>query len=356
MQGPHLEAKAEELRSYPAHCFSEPASPRWLELCSALGTYEAPWDDLALDSDRKWELTSGIQKAIRRADKATALKLISGIASIPGEYTYFLRRMCVIACEDIGPADDTLVRFTIACATLFSARRAAAENHRLLCFLAEQMCDLLIRSRVYCSCETISLAAEKGMTPALSTDDLEILAAIARQKEAVQTATSGVDSWQRKNNWRSAGMLKFVGFSLPLPTSINSDPLPRSRIIFDLPSYCYDVHTRIGLAVLRRLLQGVNGAEGVRGLLQRNCTNIPHKVLGEALFTIEGGREKSELLYPALCSLEQRMFAYQFGLPFDEWLRLCDLTRKALEDGVIDRLREEILSRQYGQKKLQLVC
>lgn len=80
------------------------------------------------------------------------------------------------------------------------------------------------------------------------------------------------------------------------------------------------------------------------------------KPFGEALFTVEGGREKSELIYPALRSLEQRISAYQFGLPFDQWLRLCDLTQKALENGIIDRLREEVLTQQYGQEKFPLVC
>ena len=83
---------------------------------------------------------------------------------------------------------------------------------------------------------------------------------------------------------------------------------------------------------------------------------MAHKVLGEALFTVEGGREKCELVYPSLSSLEQRIFAHRFGLPFDRWLHLCDLTRDALENGVIDRLREEVLPQQYGQGKLQLIA
>jgi hypothetical protein len=43
-------------------------------------------------------------------------------------------------------------------------------------------------------------------------------------------------------------------------------------------------------------------------------------------------------------------------LPFDQWLRLCDLTQEALEKGVIDGLREEVLRQRYGQEKLQFDC
>jgi replication-associated recombination protein RarA len=69
---------------------------------SSLSTYQAPSLNFPIEKGRKWELVSGLQKTIRRADKATALKLISGIASTPEEYAYFWRRMCVIACEDSG--------------------------------------------------------------------------------------------------------------------------------------------------------------------------------------------------------------------------------------------------------------
>ena len=37
-------------------------------------------------------------------------------------------------------------------------------------------------------------------------------------------------------------------------------------------------------------------------------------VLGEALFFVEGGCIRGELIYEPLCCLEQRLFAYQFGL------------------------------------------
>jgi len=192
------------------------------------------------------------------------------------------------------------------------------------------------------------------MMPPLSNEDAAIEEAIARQKESIRGATTLVHLWQKKNNWRTEGLLQFVGLSLPSESHVKTDPLPAFRMIFDLPSYCYDVHTRIGLTVLRRLVHGTHGA--IREFFKQNRTQMAHKVLGEALFTVEGGREKCELVYPSLSSLEQRIFAHRFGLPFDRWPHLCDLTREALEKGVIDRLREEALRQQYGQEKLELIC
>jgi replication-associated recombination protein RarA len=48
--------------------------------------------------------------------------------SMPEEYAYFWRRLCVIACEDVGPADDVLASFVVACATVFPPKRTAGAN------------------------------------------------------------------------------------------------------------------------------------------------------------------------------------------------------------------------------------
>jgi len=63
-----------------------------------------------------------------------------------------------------------------------------------------------------------------------------------------------------------------------------------------------------------------------------------------------------QLIYEALCSLEQRLFAHRFGLPLNKWADLRFLVEKALLEGVIDRVREEVLRQRYAQEKLQLDC
>ena len=74
-----------------------------------------------------------------------------------------------------------------------------------------------------------------------------------------------------------------------------------------------------------------------------------HKALGEALFFVEGGRIQGELIYAPLCALEQRLFAHQFGLPSNKWDDLRFLVETALLEGVIDRVREEVLRQHYAQ-------
>jgi len=40
----------------------------------------------------------------------------------------------------------------------------------------------------------------------------------------------------------------------------------------------------------------------------------------------------------------------------DKWLNLRDLVEETLQKGVIDRVREQILCRHYGQGNLQLIA
>src|SRR6266536_4280804 len=119
----------EGLPCYPTRHWGTTASERWASLTDSLADYKAPLRCLVLEKSRKWELVSAFQKSIRRADKRTALRLVSAMAGMPEEYAYFWRRICVIACEDVGPADDTLAKFVVACSTLFARKRARSENH-----------------------------------------------------------------------------------------------------------------------------------------------------------------------------------------------------------------------------------
>jgi hypothetical protein len=106
--------------------------------------------------------------------------------------------------------------------------------------------------------------------------------------------------------------------------------------------------TRTGLAMLRWLVHGVFGAEGIRDLLRENRVENPHRALGEALFNVEGGCIRGELIYGPLCHLEQKVYAHQFGLSLQSWLHLQSLLERALADGVIDRVREDVLDQRYG--------
>jgi hypothetical protein len=338
----------EKLAGYQELIWGEAVSERWVSLCAGLRDYRAPPRGLAIAKERKWELVSAFQKSIRRGDKQIALRLISAMDSMPTECGYFWRRLCVIACEDIGPADDTLAVFVVACSTLFPPKKTGTKNYDLFCFLAEQMCDLSTRSRIYCSYSIIEAAAVKRELPKLGSEDELIVSAILEQKASVQMPQSLWQQWQKKNDWRAEGLLRFVGLSLPVKRVSVTTPVPPSKLLMALPSYCYDMHTRIGRAVLRWLVQGVRGAVGIRELLRENRVESPHKVLGNALFFVEGARIEGELIYGPLCHLEQRVIAHQLGLLLQTWLQLQILVEQALADGVIDRVREDVLDQRYG--------
>lgn len=337
----------QELLSYPQNQWSEAASNRWISLCTDLRDYRAPCRSFAINKERKWELVSAFQKSIRRGDKRVALRLISAMDSMPEEYAYFWRRLCVIACEDVGPADDLLAFFVVASSTVFPPKKTGNKNYDLLCFLTEQMCDLTARSRIYCSYGVIEPVAFRSELPELLVEDRPIVAAIMRQKAAVRASENSWREWQSKNDWRAEGLLRFVGLRLPLKMIRMRTPLPRHKMLFDLPSYCFDKHTRVGLAMLKRLVRGVEGADGIKALFQQNKIKSAHLALGDALFFEEGGRIEGELIYEPLCSLEQRVFANQSGLSLASWSELRVLVAKALHDGVIDRVSEEMLHEFY---------
>ena len=95
------------------------------------------------------------------------------------------------------------------------------------------MCDLPIRSRIYCSYETVSIAANQRLLPTLEPEDEIILDVIVHKKRSVEVGDSCLYEWQQKNNWRTAGLLwccrPVTSF---LESHINTDPLPESRTIF----------------------------------------------------------------------------------------------------------------------------
>jgi len=217
-----------------------------------------------------------------------ALHLLSAIDGMPEEYAYFWRRLCVIACEDVGPADDVLAAFVVACSTVFPPKKTGFKNYDLLCFLAEQMCDLSTRSRIYCSYGVIEPAAMKSELPELRAEDKPIVSAIMRRKSSVQTPTNTWQEWQRKNDWRAEGLLKFVGLTLPLEMTRVQTPVPPYKMLFDLPSYCYDMHTRVGLAMLKRLVQGVEGAQAIKELFRENKIKGAHRAVGMGLLHVAG--------------------------------------------------------------------
>jgi hypothetical protein len=274
---------------------------------------------------------------------------------MPAEYGYLWKRLCVIAAEDVGPADDILATFVVACSTVFQPKKTGPENHRLICCLAEALCDLPNRSRIYCSYSAIEPGVHSDL-PELSPTDERIVAAIRERRAAVQIPNSPWRAWQKRNDWRTEGLLRFVDLRLPMQMQVVATPLPKHSMLFELPSYCYDVHTRVGLQVLQQLVRGARGAEGIRDFLRHTKIENAHRALGEVLFFLEGARIEGELMYAPLRLLEERFTAYKAGIPSEKWQELGLLLGQALADGVVDRVRDEVLHRFYAQGNLQLIA
>jgi hypothetical protein len=344
-------ATFQELLTYPESKLGKTYSSRWVAICEKMLEYVAPQTGLTMDRERKWELVSALQKAIRRGDKEIALHVISAMDSMPADYAHFWRRLCVIAFEDVGPGDDVLATFVVVCSTIFTPKKAGAMNYGLFCFLTEQMCELSHRSHIYCSYAVISDAAANSQLPEPTGSDKAIVSAILQREAAVSHSVSEWRRWQKKNDWRTAGLLKFAELDISQERSVVQVPLTSFRMLYGLPSYCYDVYTRVGLETLRRLIRGAEGTEGIRDLFRRYPVRGANKALGEALFYAEGGRIRGELVYDSLTDLEQRVFSQRFHLPHRVWVSLRDLALEAVELGVVDRVRENVLELFYGEKK-----
>jgi hypothetical protein len=157
------------------------------------------------------------------------------------------------------------------------------------------------------------------------------------------------EEWQVRNAWRSEGLSRFIGLRFPLELSTDRTPLPAHKMLFDLPSYCYDQHTRAGLRTIARMVKGVSGGEPIRDFFRKHQLRNPQKALGEAIFFVEGGRIESELIYPQLQDLENRVYAQQLGFSTEAYRELRTLTREALQAGILDRVRAEVLYECYGQ-------
>lgn len=335
--------QCQELRDYPNHKWDAVPSVRWESLCAQMLSYEPPPRSMILPKGRKWELASALQKSIRRADKPMVLRLVSAIDNMPEEYGYFWRRLCVTACEDIGPADDELATFVVACSSIFTPKKTGSKTYDIFCFLVESLCDLSARSRIYCSMSMIEAMVAEGNVPELSAADKQIVSVILQQKAAMLSPMTAWQEWQSKNDWRAEKMLRFVRLTLPAEMFKVQLPIPTYRMLFDLPSYCYDVHTRIGQTVLGRLMRGDFGATAIKNFIYRSKVKGALKALGMALFFVEGGRLQGELVYPSLSRLEQLLIAHQHGLSLDEFLALQCLVLDALNAGIIDQIRVEVL-------------
>jgi hypothetical protein len=210
------------------------------------------------------------------------------------------------------------------------------------------MCDLPARSRIYCSFGIIESILGSGLPPDSSLTNEPIVSSIVLRKAEMADPSNSWHEWQRKNDWRAENLLRFVDLRLPMEMTRVELPIPTYRSLHGLPSYCYDMHTRVGKEMLGRLVCGGEGAEVIQSFVRQNKVREANKAVGFALFFVEGGRIQSELAYVSLSELEQRLVAQTHGLSPNQWQHLLNCVQETVERGVIDNVRENILNQLYG--------
>jgi hypothetical protein len=328
-----------ELEEFPVEVLGMSNIGAWNALCHGLAMYEPPERTLRVSNKaRKWEIVSAYQKSVRRGDKVLALRLVSAMSSMPEEWAYFHRRVATTLCEDVGPADVLFVLWAIAALTVFTPKRTGSANYRLISFITEKACDLEHRSHAYCSFAVIESALQK-----LSMHRIDDLVQSQLMHWALHIDTVGLHGTQRQkwlyeNNWRGEGMLKYLALELPIEMTLKTGgDWPPVTLMYGLPNYCYDQHTRVGLNAIARLARKL-----------KLTYAEPRKIVGEAVFYLEGVKIKNELHLPELTGMEQEMIPKWISISYDAWMELRQRVWTALTDGTMDQLRLAALKETYG--------
>jgi hypothetical protein len=291
--------------------------------------------------DRKWEVVSALQKMVRRGETQIALRLVGALSTMPSEWPYFMRRLTVIAAEEVGPANRVLVEFVIACAAAYTPARAGYQIYDLYSYLVKKLCEEPYRSRVWCSMEVIRTILSKPVEVHLSEWDQDHRKRVFDNHFQLEAEHGPHAEWVKRHAWRTDGLLKFVMLNDSDVFELRHEPLPPFKEIAGLPSCAYDMYTRTGRQMLKLLARELNS--NVLGFVVGNKTDA----IGEALFFNEGGRIKNELVSKHLCTLEQKCMAAQFGLAINDWFLLRGQVEDALGCGLVDDLRSKVVASVY---------
>lgn len=306
----------------------------WSSLVAGLAAYIPPPVSFKLKNlDRKWELVSAYQKTVRRGNKDLALKLVSAMDSQPSESPYWWRRLCTTACEDVGYGDVVLMNFVIATSMIFTPKKYPDMNYKVMCFLTEKMCDTT-RSRMFCSLAIIESRIKEAVVPHdLTAWEFEV---IKKLKDDRTKKLGTLTGWAAANDYRGEGMLYFQ--TLPINYKITQVPGKASHVLLKgLPDYTYDMHTRVGKAAIRTLRK----LPEIDTFFTTNLTHADQfKILGYALFYMEGGLLVNSVKDYQLCTLEYKMVAAGFGLSIFAFLNLMNLVATAVESGKMNTFRE----------------
>lgn len=340
--------RLETVRGFPKTMWGREI-PGWDALCNELSAYTAPEPALVVKNpDRKWEIVSAYQKSVRRGEKGIAQWLISGSVGQPKDWwQYMWRRVCTTAAEDVGPANKLLMKFVIVCSTAWTPSSPQDEQYHVLQFLTEKMCDSPRRSRIYCSISIIENRLDEpghmGQSLLKPWDDH--LVKTVREGDW-KKSEDPLHKWLIKSDWRGEGMLKYECIEdlhiILDDKGVENLPMPEFLEVGGLPEYAYDMHTRVGKGALIRL----TGFDKVKKFFEVTPVGDKLRAMGFAMFYVEGGRIKNELISPHLWMLEVRYMAHSFGITVQRFSELMNLMTELIASGDVAKVRAKVYAQQ----------
>lgn len=340
------------LAGYPSTIWKASSPDNWAFLVnqfSALDSENKLPTMHSLNPDRKWEVVSAYQKAIRRGDQTVAMKMVSAINCRPEFLDYFWRRMIVTAAEDIGPANPGLMAFVMAAFEVFKPKKAPDIQRQVMARLTQMMCESN-KSRTYCSMSII-----EGAMPHLITETEDTIVVnvpggltawemefIEFMKNRPADAPQTVEAWCRSKGALAEGLSKFYSVypELSVRTNLHHAPV---EMICGLPSYAYDMHTRVGKTATFRLC----GYKDLKEFFDKVECNDKPKAIGYAMFYTEGGRIVDERWDTQVALLERKMAYARFGLSVSQGVALELILMNLQESGDLNKLRTKIAKATY---------
>jgi hypothetical protein len=320
-----------DLEKLPKEIWEEEPSKRWMELCHQFQRHQRKVPSMSdISFQRKWELVSAYQKCVRRGLLDKTMWLLGGFQSIfrsqPKEKSYFWKRICTTAYEDIGYGDPELMNFVLACSTVFTPSKVTDQQLlKIWSFLTKQMCRMQ-KSRIYCQLSIVEEMLRRGETPA-GLDDWESALTLKILAPVLDTPKQ---RWAEKNNWRGEGMVHFQHLIFTVKAS--KDGMKAFETLDGLPDFTYDTHTRRGKKALVYLSR------------YAPFNQYFAEALGWALFFAEGGKIPNGLHEPKLDLLEAKFVAEQLGLRLQDWTQLVKDMEEAVANGLVNNLRNQVLS------------
>lgn len=198
------------------------------------------------NTERRWEVVSAWQKAVRRGDTEQALRLVSAVVS--GEdwesIKLLWRRIGVTAIEDVGLANLPLVALCLAMGALYSkiAYRAVSP-HKAMEFLSIKLCSG-VKDRTFNNLLLLNYYGEHvNKLPPL------MFSWYSDLKPKEEYPEDPLHKFIFSMSWATEGLGKVIVDAVNLGKDSSEvevfDAQPYG-LVKGIPEYAYDMHTRTG--------------------------------------------------------------------------------------------------------------